>query len=96
MDHNFDHDKFMHSTYELLKVIQICDSTSSICKCIRMGKENDKKYNSSTIHKAIDPITGEVKVGQSYVKKSTWERSSQRLETDSSIICIPYSSVTLS
>jgi hypothetical protein len=39
-----------------------------------MGKENDKKYNSSTIHKAIDPITGEVKVGQSYVKKSTWEK----------------------
>ena len=73
-DHNFDHDKFMHSTYELLKVIQICDSTSSICKCIRMGKEIDKKYNPSTIHKAIDPITGEVKVGQSYVKKSMWEK----------------------
>ena len=73
-DYNFDHDKFMRSTYELLKVIQICDSTSSICKCIRMGKEHDNKYNPSTIHKAIDPITGEVKVGQSYVKKSTWEK----------------------
>eukprot|EP00984_Skeletonema_dohrnii_P014830 scaffold6318_cov228-Skeletonema_dohrnii-CCMP3373.AAC.1 len=27
----------------------------------KMGKEIDKQYNPSTIHKAIDPITGEVK-----------------------------------
>lgn len=73
-DDNFDHDVFMRKTYELLRVIQTCDSTSSICKCIRMGREIDRKHNPSKVHKAFDPNTGEVRVGQSYVKKSTWDK----------------------
>ena len=73
-DDNFDHEKFMRTTYDLLKVIQSCDSNSSICKCIRMGREIDRKYNPSFIRKAIDPNTGDVMVGQSYVRRTTWEK----------------------
>ncbi len=72
-DSNFDHDRFMRDTHQLLRVIQTCDSTSSICKCIRMGREIDRK-NPSKVYKAFDPTTGEVRVGQSYVKKSTWDK----------------------
>ncbi len=71
---SFNQDKFMRDTVKLLKVIQNCDSTSSSCKHIRMGKEIDRK-NPTKVAKGFDPKTGEVMVGQIYIAKPIWSKA---------------------
>lgn len=73
-DSTFDQDRFVRDVFNLLKVIQTCDSTSSSCKHIRMGREIDRK-NPHTVTKAFDPNTGEVMVGQIYIPKCVWSQA---------------------
>ena len=68
---DFDHDKFMASSYQLLKSVQICDSSDAICRSIRMAKEVDRK-TPSTVSKGFMPGTGEVMVNQVYIAKVVW------------------------
>lgn len=71
---SFNQDEFMRDTVTLLKVIQTCDSTSSSCKHIRMGKEIDRR-NPTRVAKAFDPGTGEVMVAQIYIAKPIWSKA---------------------
>ena len=68
---DFDHDKFMASSYQLLKSVQICDSSDAICRSIRMAKEVDRK-TPSKVSKGFMPGTGEVMVNQVYIAKEVW------------------------
>lgn len=73
-DERFDYASFRNDTTRLLKVVQTCDSISSVCRTIRMAKEIDRKEPANVL-KCFNPKTGEVMVQQIYIKKEVWSKA---------------------
>lgn len=68
---DFDFTQYVNS-----KIPQIRQSlfTDSLCKIIRLGREISNK-NPTQVHKAHDPLTGEIIVGNVSIPKSIWSRA---------------------
>ena len=69
-----NHEVFINTTYQLLQTIQICPSIDSICRCIRMAREIERK-SPSGVFKGFNPHTGQIRVDTIYVNREVWSKA---------------------